>query len=288
MQSGNQKFVHRAALLSLCFFFMASASFAATKPINNPNGLALDSKGNLYIANTGGNDILVYNPSYFQLTAKTISSNIIQPTAVAFDPQGNLWVANYGNSNGGPNGSVAEYTNGVQNTNNTITNGIFTPIQLAIDEIGNIWVQNNYTTVTVYGPFWAYAANVLLKTFTPQYPVYGLAVKKGIFAYGGSTQDTFAGESQALTSGNILGHYNPNDTGLALAIDAKGNVYQADLNGVVDIEYPGALDGYFLTLPFTSTGIAVDDARGRIYFSNSSGNSISVYSLSGTLLHVIQ
>lgn len=97
------------------------------KTLSYPKGLAVDGSGNVYVANSGGNEILVYNPTYVQQTGKTITKNISNPSGVAFDTAGNLWVANYGTSNGGANGSVAEYTNGVQNTANIITNGILGP-----------------------------------------------------------------------------------------------------------------------------------------------------------------
>ena len=69
-------------------------SFAATKPLNSPQGLAVDSKGNLYVANNAGNDILIYNPSYAQMTAKTISKGVASPSAFAIDASGNIWVGN--------------------------------------------------------------------------------------------------------------------------------------------------------------------------------------------------
>ena len=62
----------RIACTLLCVCAFTSASFAATKPLSYPRGLAVDGKGNLYVANSGGNDILVYNPNYVQVTAKTI------------------------------------------------------------------------------------------------------------------------------------------------------------------------------------------------------------------------
>ena len=55
----NFKHVTVFAALMLC----SLASFAATKPLNSPQGLALDSKGNLYVANNGGNQILIYTPA---------------------------------------------------------------------------------------------------------------------------------------------------------------------------------------------------------------------------------
>src|SRR5215469_1071894 len=67
------------------FLFCGLCSYAATQPLSYPKGLAVDSKGNLYVANSGGNDILIYNSSYVQITSATITSNISNPTGVAFD-----------------------------------------------------------------------------------------------------------------------------------------------------------------------------------------------------------
>ena len=136
----------------LCLVAFASASFAATKPLSLPKGLAVDSKGNLYVANSGGNDILVYSTAYTQVAAKTITQNVSNPSGVAFDAAGNLWVSNTGTSNGGANGSIAEYTNGKQNTAASITNGVLGPNAIAVDGLGNIWVENDYVNITVYGP----------------------------------------------------------------------------------------------------------------------------------------
>jgi hypothetical protein len=44
----------------------------------------------------------------------------------------------------------------------------------------------------------------------------------------------------------------------------------------------------FTQLNFTPYGIAIDNARGRIYTSDDVDSTIAVYSTSGTLLHVIQ
>ena len=73
----------------LCLFAFVSATYAAKLPLNGPQGLALDAKGNLYVANMGGNDVLVYSPAYAQ-TSKTITKDVIQPATVAIDGSGNI------------------------------------------------------------------------------------------------------------------------------------------------------------------------------------------------------
>src|SRR5579862_2437964 len=86
------RFVRAAAAGTLCLG-IAITAFAANNPLNEPNGLAVDSKGNLYVANSGGNNIVVFNSKYQHLAAKTIVQGVFHPTGVAVDPMGNLWVA---------------------------------------------------------------------------------------------------------------------------------------------------------------------------------------------------
>lgn len=272
----------RIASIMLCLIAFVSASFATTKPLSYPRGLAVDAKGNLYVANSGGNDILVYSPSYGQMTSKTITQNVSNPTGVAFDTLGNLWVANYG---GG--GSITEYTGGKQNSANTITNGILGPNAIAIDGLGNIWVENDYINVTVYGSNNGFAPpTTLLRTLTPAAPIYGIALVNGTFSWGGNSVVSFDAATPALMSGALCCVYGPG-TGFALAGDAHGNFYQGNLDGSVDYAVPG-ITSSFLQLSFTPSGIAVDSVRGRLYISNQNGNSISVYSTAGALLKTIQ
>ncbi|MBZ5683445.1 MAG: hypothetical protein LAP86_00290 [Acidobacteriia bacterium] len=64
------------ACIQLCLVVLASASFAATPPLSQPRGLAVDAKGNLYVANWAVNQNLIYNPTYQQLTGRTIKTGL--------------------------------------------------------------------------------------------------------------------------------------------------------------------------------------------------------------------
>lgn len=278
----------RIAATALCLLAFASASFAKTNPLSYPKGLAVDSKGYLWVANSGDNNVLAFSPGYALQTADTITEGISNPSGVAFDPLGNLWVANYGTSNGGSNGSVSEYTAGKQITANSITDGILGPGAIAIDGLGNILVENAFTNVTVYSQQSSFTAPTLLRTISLGQSVYGITVASGNFAIGSNSAVFFGAETAVLDGGSICCYYNPNDTGFALAADNKGDIYQGDLNGVVNIEFPDAVDSPFLQLSFVPSGIAIDNVRGRVYISNYNGNSISVYSTSGALLKVIE
>ena len=87
-----------------------AAATAAT--LSAPSGLAFDSSGNLYIADTGNNVIRKITGTTITTVAgihgqgayyggdlgPATSANIWGPTAIAFDPAGNYYIADNGNS----------------------------------------------------------------------------------------------------------------------------------------------------------------------------------------------
>jgi len=271
-----------ATLLSL--IVLASVAFAANPAIELPRGLAVDAKGNLYVANSAGNNILVYSPGYILQPSKTITQGISTPWGVAFDTLGDLFVANNGTN------TITMYTGGKQNTNATITDGIVSPRAIAVDGQNTVWVENNYSNITVYGVSLG-SALLQLKTMAPANPPTGLAVAAGMMVVGSDYGVSFIPSAPALL-GLMLTDDFGSSTGCALASDVKGNVYIGNLDGSVQISVaqlgnPGPPIS-FVQLPFVPSGVAVDNVRGRVYFSNYNDNSISVYSTAGTLLHVIQ
>ena len=287
-------FVRTIETALLCLFVLASASFAATNPLNEPNGLAVDAHGNLWVANTGADNVVVFNSNYKQITSETITAGIKHPTGVAVDPLGNLWVSNYLESNGGLQGSITEYTNGVQD-DPVITAGISYPLGVAIDGAGNIFVENDDNNITVYSqPVLTHVGvPTLAQTFGLNGPIYGIGVSGGTVAWGIEGVVLFGSSTLALASGSPEGlkpvTESPNqDVPLAIAPDANGNFYIANYSGLVNLAHTNSTTSTFVELPFSPAGIAIDNVRGRVYISNFNGNSIAVYNTSGTLLHTIQ
>ena len=267
----------------LCLVVFSSLGFGATG-LNNPSALAIDAKGNLWVANQGANNILEFNPSYVLQPKATITAGINTPTGIAFDPLGNLWVVD------SVDGEVTEYVNGVQNTPATITDGIVNPAGLAIDGLGNIWVANAFSNVTVYAEKFPYAPHPsLIQTFTPGTPVYSIAIVGGSLAWGTLSQASLTGiESELVQTPNSF-VVPKSKTTLALAGGAKGVLYLANIDGTIYVYTPATnTTTQFLNLGIVPAGMAVDKARGRIYISNGAANTISVYSTAGVLLHTIQ
>ncbi len=271
----------------LCFFALASACLAATHPLNNPKGLAVDAKGNLYVANVSGNNILIYNANYVQQTSKTITSNIDNPTGVAIDPAGNLWVANYGPSDDPGGGSIAEYTDGKQNTSATVS-GLTAPTALALDSGGNVWVVSNNLTFLLIAPDFAFQGKVLLKNIGTTSAVYGITAANGMLSWGSNGAVNVSPVSIGLLENFTYPTVDTNDSGYSLATDASGKMYMANFDGSVNVLTPPLTEKLFVQLNFLAAGIAIDNVRGRVYLSNETGNSIAVYSTAGELLHTIQ
>ncbi len=273
-----------ALLLTLLFIGPASA---ATNPLSGPRGIALDGKGNLYVANQSGNRILVFSPTYALIN--TIAAGVSTPTGVAIDGKGNVYVSNEGNN------TVTQYSAaGVQNKGGTISNGISVPESIAIDGIDNVYVVNNYENVTIYSgndyPAAEFIEGQFVRTFTPSPgPVFGIATHGQFFAWGSTTLVETQYIDAMLGSGAPTPFGANADEALALAFDQNANLYIVNANQTVLLfNFATTKEVTFATLDFTPAGIAVDNARSRVYISNQNGNAIAVYSTSGTLLTTIQ
>ncbi|MGH9641254.1 MAG: hypothetical protein ACRD3Q_02385 [Terriglobales bacterium] len=278
MKNSKLNLVRIAVVAVLCLFSLAASSVAATHPLNYPYGLAVDAKGNLYVANTSSSEILVYSPTHAQLASKTITADVSLPTSVAFDPNGNLWVAN----NGAPV-SLTEYSPaGVQNTRDTITNGITSPDAIAIDGLDNIWVEDNFTNLVVY----AQSQTSPLLSIPAALPITGLAAHQGYLAIGANSY-TFIGEiSLFLHNDDAAGQFPT--TCFGMAYDKAGYLYCGNQDDTLTVTDPAGNVKTLATLASFPTGLAIDNARKLVYVSSGPANTISVYTTGGTLLTTIK
>jgi hypothetical protein len=106
---------------------------------SEPQGLALDTVGNLYVADTNNSRIQVYAAG-FQGTPTTINDPGEFPASVTVDRKGNLGVANILTTSDGP-GSVSFFNKG-GTLLTTLSNANFAKVIFdAFDDKGNLYID---------------------------------------------------------------------------------------------------------------------------------------------------
>jgi uncharacterized protein (TIGR03437 family) len=93
--------------------FTTSAAATTASGFNSPRGIALDSSGNLWVADRSNNRVLEFTypfstgeaasvvigqSSFTTSAAATTATGVSEPRGIAFDSSGNLWVAEQGNN----------------------------------------------------------------------------------------------------------------------------------------------------------------------------------------------
>ena len=126
----------------------AQVTFAGTQvpvaggaafPLSRPSGVAVDGTGNLYIADTGNNRILMVTPAGDGYTTPVvIASGFSSPTAVASDWTGDVFVADTGNNQV----VLLAMTSKGRQPAVTIASGMDMPSGVAVDGSENLYVSD--------------------------------------------------------------------------------------------------------------------------------------------------
>jgi uncharacterized protein (TIGR03663 family) len=252
----------------------------STPDISGPTGLASDSDGNVYIADTGQHRILVFNPQGDLLSSfgsfGSGLGQLYEPRGIAIDDAGFIYVADTWNARvvkyspeGEPlkawgsgeeelgDGRRATITDGTQAGNEAEPLGFFGPRGIAVDTRGNVYIADTGNKRIV------------------------VTDNEGTYLY----QFGYAGAD--------LGAFNE-PTGVA--VDGQGNLYVADTwNGRVQVFAPGE-GGRIGPVPIVSWRVSgwrantYDDPSiaaspdGKIYVSVPAQNAVLAANLRGDIL----
>lgn len=137
---------HTAVFASATFSVFAYLDGDAAAPVtltmtSNPRGVAVDTNGNVYVANHGNNTISECTAaSNYATCTVPIAAGLNGPEGVAVDGAGNLWE---GDSVGG---NINEFLAGSLILGLSIPSGFGTLRGVAIDTNGNLWASDQGTS----------------------------------------------------------------------------------------------------------------------------------------------
>ena len=230
---------------------------SASGQLNDPEDVAIDAAGNLYVADAGNNRIQKFSPAGKLLAVwggpegGSTPGMFQRPTGVALDAAGNIYVADSANNRIqklSPAGKLLAGAGQVGSGPRQFRG----PHSLAVDAAGNIYVAD-------FG-------NNRVQKLAPTSAVLGV--------WGG----TAPGSERRQFSGPV-----------GVAVDGAGNVYVADFlnNRVQKLSADGAFRAEFTQWGKTGTGFArphgvAVDAHGTVYVADYANNVVQVVSKTGS------
>jgi sugar lactone lactonase YvrE len=305
---------------------------ATAARLSNPQYVAIDTSGNLFIAETSGNRVRRVSPAG---TISTFAGGVVQgfsgdggpatsallngPSSLALDTTGNLYIADAGNSRVrkvAPNGTISTVAgNGsaVVGADGTLaTASAAAPTQIALDASGNLYMTEQVyvrrvspsgvlTTVAgaatgstspsdgspaTSGPI-LYARGIAVDGFGNLFITDGKGIRKvnpagTISTVAGAATQGYSGDGGPATSANFQ---NPTQ----VAVDSNGNLYIAETGRVREIKplgevitFPTLSDRPYGTAPFV---VPVTTASGLP--ATLTSTTLPVCTISGTVVTLL-
>lgn len=205
-----------------CTAAVASGSAVTATGVSfiNPSGVALDSAGDLFVADTGGN--AVYEISAAGVGSTLPFTGLSGPEGVAVNATGTaVYVAN---TSGTGTNQVLEYSGGAVTPLGT-SYSFAQPEGIAVDSSGNVYVadsgNNKVVEISTSG-----TVTPLASSFTFSSPA-GVAVDSSGHVYVADTGNNEVVEISGNTATPLPGTYT---SPFGVAVDTAGDIYVTDTN----------------------------------------------------------
>ena len=219
-----------------------------------PNGIALDSAQNLYVADPVNQTVTKWSQTGqllltigYNFNVATGGLQVAYPNGVAVDSSGNIWVSDTSNNLIIKFSSTGAFISQLTTAGSTVLNQ---PRGLWIDASGNLWAA--------------------------------LSGSAQIVEFFGVAAPSASSVVYSSTAAYLL--YNP----YGVCTDSSGNIYIADYssaaNRVLKISTTGSLLQTFTGLS-TPQGVAVDSA-GNVYVANNGNSTVVKFNAAGSIVAI--
>ena len=221
--------------------------------LSNPQGIALDGSGNLYVADSGNHQVVripFENQNLNPADQITVGQGLLNPTGVAVDGAGNIYIADAGTN--GTNGQLIVVSNGNQLA--LVTGG--QPQAVALDSSGNLYFSSpaQVSEIPVVSGVLNPADQSVVLTGLANATSLALDTVNNLYvADAGNVSSSNNG--QVIKVPNEGGTLNPAHQAVigvgfaqptGVSVDAAGDVYVADSNHARVVKIPnesGTLNG---------------------------------------------
>ncbi len=250
----------------------AGSTYVAVSPqaallssgLNGPQGLAIDSSGNVYVANTRNNTILQWSAFKGQV-AVVVQNGLNDPAAVALDTQGNLYIADTGNN------AIEKFSVSTGQLTTLVAN-LSGPSGIGLDPQGNVYFSDTGNgAIKVVNPSTLVVNTLAQNLVNPT----GLAVDEdGNIFFAETANNDVKMYSTASQQVSVLAAGLVAPAGVA--VDGHGNVYIAGA-GDSTIRQWNAGTQSLVTLSIAvanPVGIAVD-WFGNVYVTSQNSNTVT-------------
>jgi uncharacterized protein (TIGR03437 family) len=321
--------------------FFADGGPATSAVLNLPNGVAVDSSGNIFIADTGNRRVrkvsatsgiistLAGNGNYrFSGDGgPAASATMYLPVATAVDSSGNLFIAEVGGArvrkvSSGVISTAAGPANWFAGTSGdggpATSASFFNPVGVAVDTTGNMFIADGLSGVRKVTAATGVINTVVAATGPPDSLVsigaYGVAADAAgnlYFSILGQVQELSTSGAVTNVAGTTTGQGGLGDGGPAtsaslrnntgIAVDSSGNLFIADrgnsrirkvsLNGIITTVAGNGTAGFSgdggpatsASLNLASYGQLAVDKSGNLFFSDGANNRIRKVSTNGII-----